>query len=455
MSISNPNKHIEQNNKFNNNDLNRNNTQNIFQKENDLHNELNFSYPYYSQKKSIKIISQFSFKQRIRNWLIIFIIGLILEMIYREKFYDLGIIIIKKIQSYINDNIFAIYFFQILSFCASKYFLISLIILIFNYIDTYSSLLIIIISSCAALGTGFFKLIYKNPRPYFHENWVKVYDCETGFGNPSGHSIVAVCVYLTIAKLIKKKIDFSKKRKRYFNIATVILIQLITFSRLALGAHSLNQIIFGSFIGAMIYALFFDVFKMDLNLAQEIFVMMKPQILNIFLTISITILSFGVIIFNFIPLLNDDDAHYWRRSITENCPNTPYSKLFDYEAYFMLAGSSSLIGSYLGINFEIKYNLNGNIQLWFIQNFGNTNWNKTNFIDSIIRLIIIGIFLLPIFSLNFIVSSNDTINNIFFLKNLIPNFVVSFMLYGLTRRVLFYFDIGINRIYKIKDIKTD
>jgi len=307
--------------------------------------------------------------------------------------------------------------------------------------------LLMIISSCAATGTGLFKLIYKNPRPYFHENWVKVYDCETGFGNPSGHSIVAVSFYLTIAKIIQKKIYFPKKAKFYFNLATVLFILSITLSRLALGAHSLNQILFGSFIGAMIYALFFDVFKIDLNLADEIYVIMKPKIFNIFASVILIILLIGIIIFNFVPILNDLDSESWGRRITENCPNTPYSKIFDYEAYFMLAGSSSLIGGYLGIYVDIKYNMQGDVEKWILQNLGDTKWNETSLIESFKRIISIIFLNLPAFSLNFIVGSDNTINAIFFFKNLIPYFAVNFTLYGFTRRMLFYFDIGINRKY--------
>jgi len=402
---------------------------------------------------TIKRISKFSFNERIRNWFSALFIGLIIESLLRERFYDAGIIIIRNIQIRINDNFIAILFFQILSLCASKYFLISIIMILFNYVDTYSSLLLMIITSCAATGTGFFKLIYKNPRPYFHENWVKVFDCETGFGNPSGHSIVAVSVYLTVSKIIRKKFYLQKRIQKYFNYVTVIFILFITFSRLALGAHSLNQILFGIFIGAMIYALFFDVFKIDLNLTDEIYIIMKPKIFNIFSTIILMILFIGIIIFNFFPVLNKLDSQTWGRSINENCPNTPYSKLFEYEAYFMLAGCSSLIGGYLGIYFDIKYNMEGNIEKWVMQNLGDTNWNKTNFCESIIRIFVIALINFPAFSPNLFVSSNDTINAIFFLKNLIPFFAVNFTIYGFTRRILFYFNIGINRKYQKKLIK--
>jgi len=314
--------------------------------------------------------------------------------------------------------------------------------------------MLMIISSCAASGTGFFKLIYKNPRPYFHENWVKVYDCETGFGNPSGHSIVAVSFYLTVAKIIQKKIFFTKKIKKVFNFLTVVFILLITLSRLALGAHSLNQILFGSFIGAMIYALFFDVFKIDLNLADEIYVIMQQKNFNIFAGVILIILAIGVLIFNFVPILNDLDSKSWGMRINENCPNTPYSKLFDYEAYFMLAGCSSLIGGYLGIYVDIKCNMQGDIEKWKAQNLGDTKWNKTNFAESLYRILAISVLNFPSFSLNFIIGSNKSINAIFFLKNLIPYFAVSFTLYGFTRRMLFYFKIGVNRKYSSRLISS-
>lgn len=401
------------------------------------------------------IDSDSNFNVRLRNWITIFVIGLILESIFREKFYEVGIVLIRKLQSLINDNIYLISFFQILSFLAAKYFLIVMLILAYNYHDTYSSLLLMIISSSAGTTIGFFKLVYKHPRPYFHEDWIKVYDCETGFGNPSGHSITAVSVYLSLYKILFSKVKLSRRYRKLVRHSFVLFIFCITISRLALGAHSLNQIIFGSFIGAMIYALFFDVFKIDLNLTDEIYVIMKPRIFNIFSSVIAIILLIGVVIFNFIPTLNDLDSKTWGRRISENCPNTPYSKLFDFEAYFMLSGCSALIGAYLGIYIDIKYNMQGNVKQWVDQNIGNRKWNKTSFVKSIIRLIFCIIVVLPTYSLNFFIcGANNSVNVIFFLKNLLPHFTVNFVLYGFTRRILFYFNIGVNKnSQELNDIK--
>jgi len=306
----------------------------------------------------------------------------------------------------------------------------------------YTTLVFIVVSASGSIGTGFFKLIYKNPRPFFHEEWVKVYDCETGYGNPSGHSIIAVSVYLTLWKILRKKVPFAEKHKKKLFIFLFIFICSILISRLALGAHSLNQILLGSFIGYETYLLFFYVIKIDLKLHEEVKVLMKISNLKLFATIVSIILIVGILIFNLFPLKITLDVSKYLERILEQCPGTPYSKVFDYEAYFMLAACSSLIGAYYGIYYDIQYNLKNSQDKWIKMNFGFYQWNKTSFYKSIGRLLLILFVLSGPFSLTVLISSEAHTNYIFILKNLIPYFLINFMLFALCRHLSVVFKIA-------------
>jgi len=206
-------------------------------------------------------------------------------------------------------------------------------------------------------------------------------------------------------------------------------------SRLALGAHSLNQILLGSFIGYQIYCLFFYVIKIEVDLHQEIKTLMKLSNLYIFCITIFTILIIGVLIFNFFPMTFDLDVNKYLDRIMENCPGTPYSKTFDYEAYFMLAACSSLVGAYYGIYFDIRFNLNNSQEKWIEMNYGKKLWNRTNYFKGFLRIIILFILLAIPFSLTLIVSSNAHTNYIFILKNLVPYFFVNFFLFAFGRHL--------------------
>ena len=324
-------------------------------------------------------------KTRLFNWIKLLVVGIVIESLLREKLYQYGINFIEILQGAINDNHFLIKLLQLLSLMATKYLVITSAIMFFNYLDMYSTLILVIIGGCGTIGTGFFKLIYKNPRPFFHEHWVKVYDCETGYGNPSGHSIVAVSIYLTLWKVLRKKNPFFEKYKKSFFMLLFFFICCILLSRLALGAHSLNQILLG---------------------------------------------------------------------IMEHCPGTPYSKTFDFEAYFMLAACSSLIGAYYGIYFDIKFNLSNSHEKWIEMNHGEKQWNKTGFIKGLMRLVLLIALLSLAFCLNFIISSRAHTNYVFILKNLVPYFCVNFALFGLGRSLSCKFNCANGKLDEIESEET-
>ena len=109
------------------------------------------------------------------------------------------------------------------------------------------------------------KLIYCDSRPFLDNDILFKGICEGGFGNPSGHSLVSVFLYLTFFHyLIKLKYINDNKLLKFLLGATLSIITiLILISRFILGLHSLNQIILGSFIGAWIFLFIFILFEFD------------------------------------------------------------------------------------------------------------------------------------------------------------------------------------------------
>ena len=318
-----------------------------------------------------------------------------------------------------------------------------------------------LVSCTIGLTTGFFKLILRDPRPYFHDEDIILYDCETGYGNPSGHSIAAVSLYLTLFKEFTQNLKINPNINLFLKFVLGCFISAILFSRLALGAHSINQIFLGAFVGFMIYIFYFHVIEMDMKPEVEIHFIMNKTILKIFSFIISTCIFIGFIIFNFVPDANVNKNDYLF-AIQKFCPGTSYSKSLEYEAYFMLSSSSSLLGIYLGIYFDLKQNYEGDEEVWLAINDGvdknkifdmnktkQIRWNDTNLLTSFKRLFIVIFSNVITYVLNFIVSSKSHTNYVFILKNFLPNGLTGFMLFGLTRQICLYCGLG-NKVY-LKD----
>lgn len=87
------------------------------------------------------------------------------------------------------------------------------------------------------------KLLFAGPRPYWVSSHVKGLWPETSFGTPSNHAQLATNVWGLIAVYVKKT---------WVQVIAVLLIFLIGFSRIYLGAHFPHDVILGWILGGII-----------------------------------------------------------------------------------------------------------------------------------------------------------------------------------------------------------
>ena len=98
------------------------------------------------------------------------------------------------------------------------------------------------------------KTWYSEPRPYWL-NPVGALKCSYSFGNPSGHSMNGIGLPL----LYCLDLYHSTNRKCFLGLFLSIAGGLgiaIGYSRVFLGVHSLNQVVYGSLIGIWIAVTF-------------------------------------------------------------------------------------------------------------------------------------------------------------------------------------------------------
>ena len=108
------------------------------------------------------------------------------------------------------------------------------------------------------------KLWYHQERPFWVDKDIEAYDCTTQFGNPSGHSLfsmgAAMTMWLDFNERYKDN-ENSKFQPIWVRLAALFLALIFAFtigySRVFLGAHSWNQLLFGWQLGLWISLTFY------------------------------------------------------------------------------------------------------------------------------------------------------------------------------------------------------
>lgn len=90
---------------------------------------------------------------------------------------------------------------------------------------------------------GFFKLAFHLPRPYWVDERVQALAVETSYGLPSGHAQTAVAVWGGLAVQLKRP---------WVWVTALVIIALISFSRIYLGVHFPSDVVAGWLIGALL-----------------------------------------------------------------------------------------------------------------------------------------------------------------------------------------------------------
>ena len=110
------------------------------------------------------------------------------------------------------------------------------------------------------LGSIFFlmgitKVTYHQARPFWVSKEIEAVQCSTEFGNPSGHSMFSLGSTLTVWLDLNQYVSQNESVLRAWYVRVILLLGAILFgitigySRVILGVHSWNQVLFGWSLG--------------------------------------------------------------------------------------------------------------------------------------------------------------------------------------------------------------
>jgi membrane-associated phospholipid phosphatase len=126
------------------------------------------------------------------------------------------------------------------------------------------------------------KAVFGFPRPYWVSKEIKAFGWRPTFGLPSGHAQNALAIWGGLAIWL---------RKRWLTVVCILLILLISISRIYLGVHFPTDTLGGWLVGAIVLALFI---KLEKPVRQRLGAL-KPGIqIVIALLVSLTFIGIGV-----------------------------------------------------------------------------------------------------------------------------------------------------------------
>lgn len=354
------------------------------------------------------------------------IISIVSETFYRHPLFNYSLSFIENWQNSVSSS--TITFFKAVAYLSSEYFIVIHIV----WIYFISPLTVSFAYTFGMIFTFYMfnimKIWYGAERPF----WIKPYigqTCDGGFGNPSGHSLCSVYVYLAInrmvinCKYIKDYILLKIASSSLF----VLIILLILLSRIILGVHSINQILHGALLGIAVFYVIYFIIELDnysVNEFKRIFTNWRYVIsITVFyvLCLIIVILSFYLIP-NIIPpelMTNLELA----------CPNLKQYRKVNNDALYGSYVIFISVGCYYGLVFlwyinrkTLPIEKDNDIINWSLRWTNIIGYCKTIIINGLCSLLAL-LYLIPIYEGNYAFG--------FFLKVGIPAGLTMFLEYGL------------------------
>lgn len=363
---------------------------------------------------------------------IYFLLIICIENLYRINLFNESIIIQENIRKdHEKDSVFY-KFWKFMSIFAEAKATFPIFGLIFVFFPLSSSFLTLQTLIYSIYITNLFKIIYRNDRPYWESDILDIV-CNSGYGNPSGHSVTSTAYYLTLPHIVTN-FEFFKTGKKNINLRVFIFCLFIIFgslimvSRVTIAAHSINQVIYGFTLGLGIYLVNIYLLSYHTYSSYEFLDHITNKFVSIFYNLFHIILII-ILIVVYVIVEDDKDIEYKSYNNIFNgirCKIKKKYLMLKYDGFFQALSLTSLLGAHLGI-IALIFSLK---KLNYIINGSIIEFNKSSIKNWFIRLPILllsGIFII----LYFCIPGDISLALIFIFKSALPFFLTTFGIYFL------------------------
>jgi membrane-associated phospholipid phosphatase len=298
--------------------------------------------------------------------------------------HDYGLEIIPEFQDFSKP----LHFFWVYITLFGTRSLIDIIYIIFFLFiplnKVYSLMFILILT---AFADHILKLIYLEERPIWLNVEIKTRNISVcGYGNPSGHALTSVCLYLSFWYILCQIFDTRIKNAKIKNILKYLILVLFIFlclfimvSRFYLGVHSLNQIIFGGSLGLGLFLLFLPALQIYRSSGSEFLNNKYTKRYRHLLLISLSLIIFYALFFGRTDIEGVEQKPNWVRM----CYNQDKTKVLINSSFIGGMHMFIILGMNIGLYFTkvlIDREFNSLEEIII-------NWHKGAFSCRLIRLI--------------------------------------------------------------------
>ena len=280
--------------------------------------------------------------------IILSIISFNLEFFYREPLFNYSIFFEKKWQKKASEA--TIITFKLFTKIGGEYFMAIPVLIVFCFFTLIKSYIFITFFIFCLQFHSLMKVWYGNKRPFWERTSLYKGICDGGFGNPSGHSITTTFLYLSLFIYFK---ETKRLYKKYFILIIILIIFLawiiiIILSRIILGLHSINQVIYGATLGVIISLFVFIVFKihrMPVSVYKKFFREKK----YIYISISVYLVFIAITIINYFIVKKGFDYDKYNDILDEVCEKKVAKyRRFNADGLFGSSAIFAMFGMYLG-----------------------------------------------------------------------------------------------------------
>ena len=369
------------------------------------------------------------FKIKIIIAIIYYIIIISTEFLYRKKLFSKSIELEEKIQENYEKGCSFEKFWKLISHIGTaKITMFTWVIIFSTFPINYSFQYLQSIIYTSYL-TNLFKMFYRNNRPYWESEKI-IFACNSGYGNPSGHSMTSTCVYLSLATILTDFEIFEKNKKGiiykiiiYFLF--VIIIFMVMISRIILGAHSLNQVIYGCLLGLGNFFVIFYILSFHKYNYIDFLNFFRKKFNNIILMIFHLILVIITVITYFSVKESNVDEITKKIFNGVRCKIKNDYSMFKNDGFYQSLSISAVIGSHLGILV---------LMILIEKKFGIVSenliiWNRVIFKYWLFRLPILIISGIGII-LYLIIPGKWSLALVFIFKSITPFFLATFGMFS-------------------------
>ena len=294
-------------------------------------------------------LSQMFYKNFSLNIIILLslIVLIMLEFIYKRPLFNYSLTYEQNLQNSLPKS--GIEFYKLISLFGGGVLIGFGLFFVLCYYSLVKTILLCIGLIFVVYLHDIMKLLYGDPRPFWINSILFKGKCETSYGNPNGHCMTAFYFFLSLSYYICMLDKFKQNNtlKIIAYLVGILVAALTAFSRLALGVHSLDQVLYGSLIGIWVFGIFSFVFKVyDMPLIYYLRFFKDRKYFNFFLLFLSILFILPIVIYFLVDV--DTDFKRYETVMNKKCPGIEKYKFYSHSCMAESLILLLILGIYLG-----------------------------------------------------------------------------------------------------------